>query len=193
MNKKYRVAAAVILLLLVGIAWALFPGGEDSQVAEAKQMRDEIFQEIDTTNHGELRAQFESLREKTRDFTQNQRRAFGRSMRQFMMNKVDNLLALPPEQQTQELDKWIDRMEEMRKNREPRGDRGANMTQAERDQRRKQRLDRSTPQMRAKMDRMKDLINQRREQRGLDPIEGGRGMFGPHHGPPHGSGGPRKG
>ena len=188
MNKKNAITATVILALLAALAWAFFPS-EDPKLAEAKQMRDELFQKVDSMNPQQMRAGREAIREKTRDFTQSQRRAFGRGMRQFMMNKVDNLLALPPEQQTQELDKWIDRMEEMRKNHEPRGDRGANLTQAERDQRRKQRLDRTTPQMRAKMDRMKDLINQRREQRGLEPIEGGRGMFGPHHGP----GGPRKG
>ena len=183
MNKKNAITATVILALLAALAWAFFPS-EDPKLAEAKQMRDELFQKVDSMNPQQMRAGREAIREKTRDFTQSQRRAFGRGMRQFMMNKVDNLLALPPEQQTQELDKWIDRMEEIRKNHEPRGDRGANLTQAERDQRRKQRLDRTTPQMRAKMDRMKDLINQRREERGLEPIEGGRGMF-------HGGGRPR--
>jgi hypothetical protein len=40
-------------------------------------------------------------------------------------------------------------------------------------------LDRSTPEMRAKMDRYRDLMNQRRQERGLEPLEGGgRGMFG---------------
>ena len=49
------------------------------------------------------------------------------------------------------------------------------MTAAQRDQRGKERLDRSTPEMRAKMDRFRDMINDRREERGLEPIEGGRG------------------
>lgn len=192
MNKKNTITATVILALLAGVAWALF-SGEDAEVAEAKQMRDDLFQKVETMSRDERRANFESLREKTRDFSEDQRRAFGQGMRQFFMKRVDKLLAMPPEERNKELDKWIDRMEEWganregREGREGRGDRGGDMTSAERDQRRKQRLDRSTPEMRAKMDRMKDLINDRREERGLDPIQGGRGMFGS----PHGRGGPR--
>ncbi len=189
MKKKHVLAAAVILMLLAGIGWALF-SGEDAKVAEAKKMRDEMFQNIENIPPEERRAQFELLREKTRDLTESQRREFGQGMRQFMLQRVDRLLALPPAEQRAELDKWIDRMEDRNKNREAgggRGDRGrgGDMSSAERDQRRKERLDRSSPMMRAKMDTMKDLINERREERGLEPIEGPGGMFG------RGRGGPR--
>ncbi len=178
MNKKHTFTAAAILLLLA-IAWALLPA-DDTKLTEAKQMRDELFQKVDTMNPQQMRAGREAIREKMHDLSPNQRRQFGQGMRRFMMKRVDRILDLPPEQQTQELDKWIDRMEE----NTPPGDRGAGMSQAERDQRQKQRLDRTTPDMRAKMGRMKDLINERREQRGLEPIQGGRGMF--HGGgPPH--------
>ncbi len=185
MNKKLAVAATLILALLAGVGWALF-SGEDVEVAEANQMRDELFQKVETMSPEERRTGREAIREITRDFSQDQRRAFGRGMRQFFMKRVDKLLAMPTEEQSKELDKWIDRMEDMRANREARGDggrgdRGGDLSQAERDQRRKQRLDRTTPEMRAKRDRMKDLINERREERGLEPIEGGRGMFGPPH------------
>lgn len=189
MNKKNTTAATVFLALLAGLAWALF-SGEDAEVAEAKQMRDELFQKAEGMSHDERRANFESLREKTRDFSEDQRRAFGQGMRKFFMKRVDQLLTMSPEERNKELDKWIDRMEERganREGREGRGNRGGDMTQAERDQRHKQRLDRSTPEMRAKMDRMKDLINDRRADRGLDPLQGGRGMFGP----PRGGGGSR--
>ncbi len=187
MNKKHALSATVILVLLVGLAWALF-SGEDAELAEAKQMRDELFQKADTMSTEERHAGREAIRERMQDFSPDQRREFGQGMRQFFMQRVDKLLAMSPEVQTQEIDKMIDRMEEMRGNREARGDdrrgnRGGDMSSAERDQRRKQRLDRSTPEMRAKMDAMKDLINQRREDRGLEPIEGHRGMFG---------GGPRR-
>ena len=176
MNKKHTLTAVAILLLLAAIAWALLPA-DDTKLTEAKQMRDELFQKVDSMNPQQMRAGREAIREKMHDLSPNQRRQFGQGMRRFMMKRVDELLALPPEQQAEKLDKWIDRMEEMRKNHAPPGDRGTGMTQAERDQRHKQRLDRTTPEMRAKMDRMKDLINERREQRGLEPIEGGRGMF----------------
>jgi len=176
MNKKHVVVATVILALLAGVGWALF-SGEDAELAEAKEMRDEMLQEIDTLSDDERRTQFESLRDKTRDFSEEQRRDFGNGMRQFFMRRVDQLLAMPPEEQNRELDKWIDRMEKARKDREGK-DRGGDMSSAERDQRRKERLDRTTPAMRGKLDAMKDLFNNRREQRGLGPMQGGGGMFG---------------
>ncbi len=181
MEKKHVVAATVILALLAGVGWALF-SGEDAEFVEAKQMREEMFQEIDTMSSDERRAGRDALREKMNNFSQDQRREFGQGMRQFFMSRVDNLLEMPPREQRQELDKWIDRMEEMRENREPRGEggpggRGGDMTPAQRDQRHKERLDRTTPEMRAKRDAMRDLMNRRREERGLDPIQGGGGMF----------------
>ncbi len=187
MNKKNTLAATIILALLAGVAWALF-SGEDAELVEAKQMRDEMLQKIDTLSSEERKSGREAIREKMNNFSPDQRREFGRGFRQFFMKRIDKLLTMPPEEQQQELDKWIDRMEEMRGNREARGnegrsDRGGDITSAERDQRRKGRLDRTTPEMRAKMDAMKDLINNRREERGLEPIKGPRGMFG---------GGPRR-
>lgn len=184
MNKKNGIAATVILALLAGIVWVLFTG-EDAELAEAKQMRDQMFQKMDTMSPEDRHSGREAIREKMQDFSPEQRREFGQGMRQFAMKRVDKILAMSPGEQRQELDQWIDRMEQMRENRgnEGRGDRGGDMSSAQRDQRSKQRLDRSTPQMRAKMDAMKDLINQRREQRGLEPIQGPRGLLG---------GGPRR-
>lgn len=181
MKKKHVVIASVITLLLVGVVWALY-NRPDPAVAEAKQMRDEMLKNMDSMTGQERRAQFETLRDRMRDFTPEQRREFGSGMRQFMMQRVDRILALPPDQQRAELDRIIDQMEEFRQNREPRGerpDRGGNMSAAQRDQRRKQGLDRTTPEMRGKMDAMRDLLNDRRNERGLEPMRGGgRGMFG---------------
>lgn len=192
MNKKHAVAAVVILTLLAGVGWALF-SGEDAAVIEAKQKRDELFKKIDTLSREERRAEFEALRDSAKDLSEDQRRELRQGGRQFMMQRVDRMLAMAPAERNEELDRMIDRMEERRQEgdageRGGRGDRGGNMSSAERDQRRKQRLDRSSPQMRAKMDKMKDLLNQRREERGLEPVQGGppRGMFGGGRG-----GGPR--
>ena len=86
-------------------------------------------------------------------------------MGQFFMQRLDKLLVMPPAERNAELDKWIDRMETMRKSMKAGGDQGgwrnrfADMSEAERDQRRKQRLDRSSPDMRAKFDRLWDLLN----------------------------------
>ncbi|MGI9427884.1 MAG: hypothetical protein ACR2NM_04455 [Bythopirellula sp.] len=193
MNKKHAVAAGLILALLAGVGWALF-SGEDQAVIEAKQQRNELFEKIDTLSPEQRRAEFDALRESAQNLSEDQRRELRRGGRQFMMQRVDRLLAMSAAERNQELDRMIDRMEERRQNRDagdggPRGDRGGDMSPAERDQRRKQRLDRTSPQMRAKMDQMKDLMNQRREERGLEPLPGGgppRGKFG---GGPGGRGG----
>ena len=109
-----------------------------------------------------------------------------------MMQRIDQVLAMPPEQQVQEIDKFIDMMEQRRQSRDQagerpeRGDRGQDMTEAQRDQRRKERLDRISPEQRAKFDLMRDLVNTRREERGLEPSPGG-----PRFGPPGGGGPPR--
>jgi len=199
MEKKHFIAAAIILVLLGGVGWALF-SGEDKEFLEVEQKRDDLFQKIDSLTPDQRRAEFEALREQTRDFSDEQKRSLREGGRRFMMQRVDQLLAMPKDQQREEIDKFIDQMEARRNAREANGDegrggpggdrdRGRDLSSAERDQRRKERLDRSTPAMRGKMDAMKDLLNERREERGLAPIEGGgRGMLGP---PGGGRGGPR--
>ena len=160
MEKKHVTAAAILLALLAGIGWAMF-SGDDAELVQAEKMRDELLLNAEQLSPEERQAQFQSLRERTRDFTEEQKQAFGNGMRQFMLQRVDRLLAMPPEEQRQELDKWIDRMEERRQNNSERGaegrgrgQRGGDMSQAERDQRSKQRLDRSTPKDRAMRDAM---------------------------------------
>lgn len=185
MERKHLVGATLILLLLAGVGWALF-SGEDAELVEMKQMRDDMLQNMEKMSEEDRRASRDEFRQRAESLTEDQRRELGRGFRQFMMQRVDNLLAMPREQQVAELDKWIDRMEERRQNRGDgegrerggREGRGGDMSPAQRDQRRKERLDRSTPEMRAKMDAMKDLINDRREERGLEPIQGGRPPFG---------------
>ena len=184
MNKKHAISAIVILALIAGVGWGLF-SGEDQEVNAAKQQRDEIFQKMDTLTPEQRNAEFTALKERTANFSEAQRRALWEGGRRFMMQKVDNLLAMPKAERNAELDKWIDRMEQGRKTREAngggRGGPGAGGGPGNGDKPRggganrgKQMLDKSTPEMRAKMDAMKDLINARREERGMDPIKGGR-------------------
>ncbi|MCG8448456.1 MAG: hypothetical protein MI725_02605 [Pirellulales bacterium] len=187
MNKNYVWGTALILALLVGTGWAvgLFADSQpDPEVLEAIKMREEAMKKLDSKNPQSWREQYQDLREKVQSFSDEQKRSFRESGRKFFMQKVDDILAMPPEQQRAELDKWIDFMESARKTRQAGGGRQfgppggrpggsrPELSQAERDQRRKQRLDRSTPEMRAKMDQVIDLVNERREERGLEPMQG---------------------
>ncbi len=176
-------------VLLAGIGWAAGFFGPDPQLAELQQLRDETFKRADKMPDEERRAQFEGFREKVRALDDDQRRQFFDSNRgqfqQMATKRMDEFFAKSPEEQREDLDKMIDRMEQRRQQRDAngdggRGDRGnrASMSPQQRDQRRKERLDRTTPEMRTKFDAFRNLMNKRREERGLDPVQGGRGMFG---------------
>jgi len=183
MGKKKAGLVIAFLVALIGAGWAMgFFAVEDPDVTEAKRMADELATKMDTLSPEERQAEFGALREKTRDLPEEKRRAVYGGMGQFFMQRLDKLLVMPPAERNAELDKWIDRMETMRKSMKAGGDQGgwrnrfADMSEAERDQRRKQRLDRSSPDMRAKFDRLWDLLNDRRTERGMEPFD----MFGGH-------------
>ncbi len=192
MNKKKTAIGAVMLALVVGAGWALgFFDTIDPQVAELQKLREETFGRVDQMSNEERRSQFQEFRQRVDGLSEEQRREFRESGRegfqQRMLQRMDRFFAMSPEEQMKELDEMIDRMEEWRANREQGGGGGpgwgrgggrGNMTGTQRDQRSKERLDRSTPEMRAKMDRFRDMMNVRREERGLDPVDGPpRGMF----------------
>lgn len=198
MDKKKTAIGAVMLALVVGAGWALgFFDSTDPQVAELEELREETFGRMDQMSDEERRSQFQEFRQRVEGLSEDQRRQFFESSRegfqQAMAQRMNQFFEMTPAEQSKRLDELIDRTEERRANRgqaggggtgwgrggggRGRGGRG-DVTGAQRDQRSKERLDRSTPEMRAKMDRFRDMMNERREQRGLEPIEGGRGMFG---------------
>ncbi len=193
MDKKKTAIAAVMLALVVGAGWALgFFGQPDPEVAELQKLRNEAFERRDQMNDEQRRAQFQEIRQRVDGLSESQQRQFregGRErFQQMMFERMNEFFDMTPEEQAERLDEMIDRMEERRANRDqngggrPGGGRGGDMTAAQRDQRSKERLDRSTPEMRAKMERFRDMMNQRREERGLEPVRGGRGMMGGHGG-----------
>jgi hypothetical protein len=184
MDKRKLTIGAMMLGALVLAAWAFgFIGGTDPVVAEMQQLRDQMFQ----LPESERRAQWEQFRERMDSLTDDQRRALregGREQwQQMAQRRMDEFFALPPAEQDKRLDEMIDRMMERRREREQnpnagrggRGDRGANLSDAQREQRRKERLDRTSPKMRAQFTEFRDRMNDRLEERGLPPMEGGRG------------------
>ncbi|TWT65408.1 hypothetical protein Pla123a_48760 [Posidoniimonas polymericola] len=174
MNKKQGGAAAVLVLLLLA-AWMLgLFGGEDAEVAELRQQFE---------NREQLSEQDrDAFRDRIRDLSDEQRRQLFEPMMQGrmagMQTRLYELQAMPRAERNRELDQMIDESEQRRREWEtrrsdspPRGDRGQ-MTDAQRDERRKSRLDRTTPEMRSTMQQMTRMINERRAERGLKPFEG---------------------
>jgi hypothetical protein len=186
MNRKWTSATVTILLLLVGVGWAASLLGEDPRITELNQMREDSLQNEERMT-GEQRDQF---REKLHELPEEQRRQFFENSRgqfqQFAMRRMNEFFEKSPEEQRAALDQMIDRMEERRTQREQRGgearEDGRNRPSSspqQRDQRRKQGLDRGTPEMRSMRDTFRNLLNNRRQERGLEPIHGrpGRGHF----------------
>ncbi len=182
MNKKWIAMTVAALLLVVGVGWAAGFLSGDPQIAELQRMRDDRMQRAEELSEEERQAQRDQFREKLHELSDDQRRQSFKSSRgqfqQFAMQRMNEFFAKSPGQQREALDEMIDRMEARSAERGRRGDgaRGGGnrpaMTPQAHDQRRKQGLDRSTPEMRSMRDAFRDLINQRRQERGLEPIHG---------------------
>ena len=139
--------------------------------------------------------------------SEDQRRRYFEANREQMMagmeERMSAFFALPPEEQQRQLDEQIDRMLERRQDRErrsqsgeraERGGRGGagdgqgrrggwrNMSEADRDQRRKQRLDRTSAKTRAMFTEYRRLMRERLEARGEAPMGRG-GPWGRGRGP----------
>jgi len=92
-------------------------------------------------------------------------------IQQRINQRLDEFLSMSPEEQRAELDRRIDMMEENGGGRDANGGGRARGG--------KGMLDRTTPEMRAKVTQMMGMMNDRRSERGLEPISSPRGMFGP--------------
>lgn len=192
------------LLVVCGIALAWFLGvfdGSDSQVAELRQ---EVTQATETIRdvpsdqlRDQIRTQMSGLRERVEALPMEQRfqvaQPFIKMMIKRRLTEFDRIMDLPPAERNKELDRQIDERQQRlaalasnggggpqgsagSQNQERRGFR--DMSPEQRDEFRKKMLDMTTPETRAKMDAYRDALNDRREERGLEPIEG------PPFGPP---------
>jgi hypothetical protein len=193
--KQNKVIVAMIaILILAGGAWAfgLF-SGTDPAVAELQQMADQAFgQDMPAAQESEFHQQF---RQKMDALTPEQREAFFDANRdrgmQYMERRMNEFFAMPPQEQQKRLDEIIDRMTQPREGRPPgdgsragrgdgrrsgRGDGGrggwGNMTEAQRDERSKRRLDHTSPKMRAQFTEFRKKLEARAKERGITQLPG---------------------
>ena len=167
------------VFVAAGLTLAWFLGlfdGVDPAVAEVEEYRDTKMKQVMSLPDEERRSVFQGLRERVEKLSDTQRKEFFESsrpfMQQMMINRARQLQEMTKEERDKELDKFIDRMEAHKENRGERNANRQNMTVAQIDQRRKQMLDRTTPQMRGAMDALKDMLNERRKERGMEPFDG---------------------
>jgi len=180
MNKRGAVISSVILLLVIAAAaWAYFR--TDPVVAEMQMLQDQLFANRDLPE-AERRAHWDNFRQRMDGLTDAQRsdlRSAGRDRwEQFAQQRMDQFFQLSPADQRKQLDEMIDRMENRDRTPNPnagrggRGGGGRNLSDAQRAQRGKERLDRTSPKMRAQFTEFRRLLNDRRAERGLPPSEG---------------------
>ncbi|MEX2091973.1 MAG: hypothetical protein WD971_04810 [Pirellulales bacterium] len=197
MDKRNAIIGSVVVLLLaVGAAWALGYFSGDPVVAEMQQLRDQMFANRDLPE-ADRRAQWDNFRQRMDGLSDAQRDALrdgGRERwQQFGQQRMEEFFQLPPAEQQKHLDEMIDRMLERQQNpnvgRGPGGPGGRsgwgggrNMTEAQRDQRRKEMISQTDPKMRAHFDQFRQMLGDRMKQRGLPPMEGGPGRGGPWRG-----------
>jgi hypothetical protein len=193
MNHRNLTAVAALVVACLVWAWAFgwFEGGkaysDDPQVAELQKQIEENAPTFQQLPREEQRAQGEAFRKQMEGLTDQQRWDVMESAmaiwipmaaRQFEQ-RYDQFVAKSPEEQRKELDKRIDEMEARGGQGGQGGGRGGppNIDPKRADAIRKKMLDWTTPEQRAKFEHGIQLLNQRREQRGLPPMPGPGGGF----------------
>jgi hypothetical protein len=183
-KQKTTVSVVVLLLLALGAWWFGLFGGTDPAIAALEQMREKLSdRNLSDDQRRQLRDDFRASLDSMSD---DQRRAFFQNGRQFWMQRaeqrMDQFFAMAASDQQRQLDDMLNRIaagrnqapganSPQRRSASPRGDgsRGGNMTDAQRDERAKRRLDRSSPKMRAQFAEFRRRLNERAQQRGIDP------------------------
>lgn len=195
MIKRRGILSGVLTLVLVGFAaWALgFFHSTDPAIAELQdlsgKMRDAS---LTDAQRNQMRTEF---RQRLGSISEEQRRAFFNANRnewnQRTQQRMDEYFAMSKADQQKRLDEILNRMVQSRnsqqqQNANGQGGRGANgnrggrnMTDAERQQRSKQRLDNTTPKQRAQFAEFRKQLDTRAAQRGIQlGDQRGRGFGG---------------
>jgi hypothetical protein len=176
-NRVLYGITALAVLIFAAWAWNWFDAGQysdDPKVAELERLRDaSIGKEMTPEGRREFG-------EKMRGLTpEQQQMVFESSMpiwvpmmaKQFE-ERYDKLMAMTPEEQKKEMDKRIDEMEA--RGGPPGGGPGGGgrpqMDPKKMDEFRKKMLDWTTPEQRSKFENGMRMFNERRKERGLQPL-----------------------
>lgn len=192
MNKRWTIGGTIAIALLVIAAWAFgWLERKDPALAELEKLRDEGLSRQGQMTEEEQRASREKFGEQMRDVPEETRRKFFESSMPVFMRmfeaQTDRFLAMSPEEQRKEMDKRIDDMK-ARMNAPGQGGpppgggaggpggNGPRPSAQQMDEMRKKMLDWTTPEQRAKFEKVMQKYSERLKQRGMDPMPGG-GFF----------------
>lgn len=200
MNKrKSIIGGGVAILLLVAAAWGFgFIGETDPAIAQLQQLGEQMSgKNLPDAQRDQLRDDF---RQQIRSLSDDQRRAFFDANRDQWQarseQRMSEFFAMSKADQQKRLDEIINRMNQPRdtqrqtaagqnrggqdrgaggNNNGGRGGRGG-MTEGQREERSKRRLDQTSPKMRAQFSEFRRRLDERAQQRGVkinDPPWGG--------------------
>ncbi len=183
MNKRKAIIGGLVVAFLGIAAWAFGLFGGDPAIAKlhdlGSQMRDS---NLTAAQREQLRGEF---RQQIQSLTDAQRHAFfesGRGERESRATqRMNEFFAMSKADQTKRLDEIIDRMKANTAGQNAGNRNGGNragMTDAQREQRSKQRIENSNPNTRAQSSEFRRMLDQRVQQRGIS-LPPGRGGFGP--------------
>ena len=196
-RRRWRRWAAVLLLVfgLGGLAWAVRPDPHLARAKELQ--KELFSPAAKNLSPDDRKARFAEYREQVKHLNADQKWELSAPMREKQKADMDRYFAMSPKEKTKHLDELIDRSEKRRKEWEqkvaqgkggpppgaggfgggpggsktgaPGGGPGGRPPQSaeEIEKRKKQFLDRTTPEERARMDQFRKDMNDRRRQRGL--------------------------
>jgi hypothetical protein len=176
-QRKGAVAVSVVIALV--LAWLLWP---NRQMARVKDLQKTLFsEEAKAFTPEQRREKFRELREATEKLSPDQRGQLRAEANKRQQTEMERYLKMTPAEKRNYLDQQIKRTEAMRKQmqqgngspqaRGPGGPPNGRppMTAEQREQRRKDRLDATTPVLRAERDQFRKDMEQRRKELGLPP------------------------
>ena len=188
---RNRILAAVAGVLAVSLlAWGVSAYRAKARLARVQELSAQLTGEAaKTLSPEQRREQWKQLGQEMKQLAPDQRRAMEAERRKGFEASIDQYFQLPRKEQVKYLDAQINKMETMRKQwaaksnstktggsttagPRPGGGKGGSPEQRER--RRKERLDASTPAERAKRAEFVKQMTARRQQRGLPAL-----TFGP--------------
>lgn len=192
-TRRRLMIAAIALALL---AWLLWP---DRNLAKVRALQAELQGDaVAGLSQEERQEKFRQLRTAMEKLSPAQRQLLSADGQQRMQDQMAKYFTMTPAEKKAHLDQEIDRMEDRRKRMEankganaktgapanappngafkggPRGDKGP-ASPEDREKRRQQRLDHTSPEFRGQMDQYRKDMQDRRKQRGLPSMPPGRG------------------
>jgi hypothetical protein len=187
LHKRRWVRLTSVLLMLIaayGLYRAMRP---DPNLKKVKQLREEFAQAKDWTPE-QRRDKGREMRDAMQKLSPTQREALAKEGQQRFQAQLEQYSKMSATEKARHLDEQIARQEKMRQefaqrnpnNNPPRTGQGTfgqgprNMSPEEREKRRKERLNNTTPEFRALMDQYRKDMASRRQQWGLPAMGGPR-------------------